>query len=70
MDPENASEALQAQYYEQLMAWTTREKILTFVFKAFDEPGKGSPDPREPEKHWGLFNVDRTPKMVLQSVFG
>ena len=33
--------------------------ILTFVFEAFDEPWKGSPDPLEPEKHWGLFTVDR-----------
>jgi len=35
------------------MAWTASEGILTFVFEAFDEPWKGSPDPLEPEKHWG-----------------
>ena len=40
--------------------------MLTFVFEAFDEPWKGSEDPLEPEKHWGLFNVDRTPKLVMQ----
>ncbi|WP_423223543.1 glycosyl hydrolase family 17 protein [Candidatus Amarolinea aalborgensis] len=66
IDPANASEAFQAEYYEQLMAWTTAEKILTFVFEAFDEPWKGSSDPQEPEKHWGLFYVDRTPKLVMQ----
>ncbi len=66
IDPANASEAFQARYYEQLMAWTTAEKILTFVFEAFDEPWKGSSDPQEPEKHWGLFYVDRTPKLVMQ----
>jgi exo-beta-1,3-glucanase (GH17 family) len=66
LEPWNASEELQAIYYEQLIEWTTREEILTFVFEAFDEPWKGSPDPLDPEKHWGLFNVDRTPKQVMQ----
>ncbi len=69
IEPWNASEELQAHYYEQLMAWTNREKVLTFVFEAFDEPWKGSPDPLEPEKHWGLFNVDRTPKLVMRETY-
>ena len=66
IEPWNASEELQAHYYEELLAWTTEEKVLTFVFEAFDEPWKGSPDPLEPEKHWGLFFVDRTPKLVMR----
>ncbi len=66
IDPHNASEELQASYYEQLIEWTTAEKILTFVFEAFDEPWKGSPDPLEPEKHWGLFDVNRAPKLVMR----
>ena len=70
IDPENASERLQARYYQELMKWTREEKILTFVFEAFDEPWKGSPNPQEPEKHWGLFFVDRTPKLVMQHLFG
>jgi exo-beta-1,3-glucanase (GH17 family) len=70
IDPGNASEELQAAYYEQLVHWTTAEEILTFVFEAFDEPWKGSPDPLEPEKHWGLFKLDRTPKLVMQGLFG
>jgi len=69
IEPWNASEDLQAQYYRELMEWTTRESILTFVFEAFDESWKGSPDPLEPEKHWGLFNLDRTPKLVMQSLY-
>lgn len=69
IEPTNASEALQASYYEQLMAWTTEEKILTFVFEAFDEQWKGSADPLEPEKHWGLFYIDRTPKLVMRDLF-
>jgi exo-beta-1,3-glucanase (GH17 family) len=68
INPDNASEELQADYYHQLIAWTQAENILTFVFEAFDEPWKGSPDPLEPEKHWGLFFVDRTPKLVLQRI--
>ncbi|MEC9249739.1 MAG: glycosyl hydrolase, partial [Pseudomonadota bacterium] len=43
---------------------------LTFVFEAFDEPWKGSPDPDEPEKHWGLFKLDRRPKRVMEERFG
>lgn len=62
----NASDVLQAQYYEQLLEWTNAEKILTFVFEAFDEPWKGSGHPQEPEKHWGLFYEDRSPKLALQ----
>ncbi len=69
IEPHNASEELQAQYYEELLEWTTDEKILTFVFEAFDEPWKGSPDPLEPEKHWGLFNLDRTPKLVMRDLY-
>ncbi|WP_028024060.1 glycoside hydrolase family 17 protein [Enterovibrio calviensis] len=70
IDEWNASEELQAAYYEQLLNWTREEKILTFVFEAFDEPWKGDSHPQEPEKHWGLFKVDRTPKLVMQELFG
>jgi exo-beta-1,3-glucanase (GH17 family) len=69
IEPWNASEELQDRYYRQLMEWTEQEKILTFVFEAFDEPWKGSSEPQEPEKHWGLFYVDRTPKLVMQHIF-
>jgi exo-beta-1,3-glucanase (GH17 family) len=69
IDPHNASEELQASYYAQLMEWTNSDEILTFVFEAFDEPWKGSPDPLEPEKHWGLFNVDRTPKLAVRDSY-
>jgi exo-beta-1,3-glucanase (GH17 family) len=69
IEPANASEEIQAQYYEALLKWTTDAEILTFVFEAFDEPWKGSPDPLEPEKHWGLFKLDRTPKLVMQDLY-
>lgn len=66
IDSGNASEALQARYCQQLIEWANSDKILTFVFEAFDEPWKGSADPLEPEKHWGLFNVDRSPKQTIR----
>ena len=69
IDPDNASESLQATYYAQLMEWAEAEQIMTFVFEAFDEPWKGSPDPDEPEKHWGLFTVERRPKPVMMKWF-
>jgi len=65
----NASQEFQAHYYGQLMDWSNYKKILTFVFEAFDEPWKGSPDPHEPEKHWGIFTVDRKPKLVMQEIY-
>ncbi len=65
IDQEHVSEENQEIYYNDLLEWTTKEEILTFVFEAFDEPWKGSPEPLEPEKHWGLFKVDRTPKLVM-----
>lgn len=68
IDPRNASEETQAQYCPQLVEWALEEKILTFIFEAFDEPWKGSPDPLEPEKHWGLFYLDRMPKPVMQHI--
>jgi exo-beta-1,3-glucanase (GH17 family) len=68
IDPWKASEEAQAQYCQQLVEWTLEEKILIFVFEAFDETWKGSSDPLEPEKHWGLFYVDRKPKPVMQHI--
>ena len=68
MHAEHASQDLQDRYCRDLMAWTRQAGILTFVFEAFDEPWKGSSDPLEPEKHWGLFTVDRQPKRFMQSL--
>ena len=69
IEPWNASQELQAIYYRNLVDWTREARVLTFVFEAFDEPWKGSADPLEPEKHWGLFTVDRMPKLALRDVY-
>ncbi|GLX85647.1 hypothetical protein tloyanaT_18990 [Thalassotalea loyana] len=63
----NASPELQAIYYQQLLTWSKENRITTFFFEAFDEPWKGSADSDEPEKHWGLFYVDRSPKLAMRS---
>ena len=67
--PSNVSEEHQKIYYNDLVNWCKEDNILTFVFEAFDEPWKGSEEALEPEKHWGLFKVDRTPKLVMNSLF-
>jgi exo-beta-1,3-glucanase (GH17 family) len=69
IDPENVSQELQAIYYNDLVTWSTKAGILTFVFEAFDELWKGSEETLEPEKHWGLFTVDRKPKMVMRTPY-
>ena len=66
IDPSNVNELFQKIYFEKLNEWTIQENILTFYFEAFDEHWKGSPDPLEPEKHWGLFKADRTRKMAIK----
>ena len=64
---DRANEADQARYYRELQDWATKSNVTVFFFEAFDEPWKGDPEvPMGAEKHWGMFNVDRTPKQVLK----
>ncbi len=67
--PENVNQDLQKEYCRQLVQWSNENKVLTYLFEAFDEPWKGSDDMLEPEKHWGLFTVDRKPKKVMKDLF-
>ena len=69
IEPWNASQEFQSEYYSQLLDWSHDKEILVFVFEAFDEPWKGSEHPHEPEKHWGIFTVDRKPKLVMQEIY-
>jgi len=66
INPENVNEAFQKTYFNRLMQWTKEENIMCFFFEAFDEYWKGSPEPLEPEKHWGLFKIDRSPKEAVK----
>jgi exo-beta-1,3-glucanase (GH17 family) len=67
--PDNVCEQRQETYFHDLVNWSEKENIMTFFFEAFDELWKGSQEPMEPEKHWGLFTVDRKPKKVMQPFF-
>lgn len=64
--PEHVNEENQKIYYEDLMQWSDKNKILTFFFEAFDESWKGSAQPLDPEKHWGVYYKNRKPKKVFQ----
>ena len=68
INPWHVNEEFQMIYFERLMEWVEKENILAFFFEAFDESWKGSSEPLEPEKHWGLFNIDRTPKMAVRNL--
>lgn len=64
---ERASEASQARYYREIHEWAEQNSVTVFFFEAFDEPWKGDPgNPQGAEKHWGLFFVDRSPKLVMR----
>jgi len=64
---ERASEAKQTRYYKDILAWSEAMNITTFFFEAFDEDWKGDPNnPQGAEKHWGIFNIDRTPKDAMK----
>jgi len=65
IDADKVNEVYQKQYYQQLMDWAEQEQVLVYFFEAFDESWKGSCDPLEPEKHWGLYKTDRSPKLVM-----
>lgn len=61
-----ASESRQKRYYQDLYEWAARMNITTLFFEAFDEDWKGDKNPLGAEKHWGLFTVNREPKLALR----
>ncbi|MFA6693203.1 MAG: hypothetical protein WCR73_05550 [Acholeplasmataceae bacterium] len=54
---------MSSQYLDQMMSWSKKNKVTMFIFEAFDEPWKGGQNPDEPEKHWGIYDVHRKPKL-------
>ncbi len=63
---DRASEENQTRYYQEISEWAETTNTTVFFFEAFDEPWKGDPAvPLGAEKHWGMFNVDRSPKQVI-----
>ena len=67
---DHVSEAAQARYLSELLEWARDEDVLVYVFEAFDENWKGSDHPLEPEKHWGIYNASREPKLAVQLSLG
>lgn len=51
----------QKRYITELNEWLEEDKIVAFLFEAFDEPWKGS-TPEKSECNWGLYYLDRTRK--------
>lgn len=65
-----ASEVNQKRYFDELMAWAEQNNVTTFFFEAFDEDWKGDPNnPLGAEKHWGIFTIDRKPKLVMKELY-
>jgi exo-beta-1,3-glucanase (GH17 family) len=64
-----AHEYYQKRYYDELMEWAAGQEMVAFFFEAFDENWKGGPDDAEPEKHWGLFTIDREAKYAMYELF-
>ncbi len=56
----------QEVFYDEIRAWAETEKLTVFFFEAFDENWKGGEHPNEVEKHWGVFNTDRTAKQAVR----
>jgi exo-beta-1,3-glucanase (GH17 family) len=52
----------QTIYNKGIMEWAEKTKTLVYLFEAFDEPWKGGNIPEEPEKNWGIYDVDRKHK--------
>ena len=68
--PHHVNEVLQREYVNQLLDWAEVEGVIIYLFEAFDENWKGSDDPLEPEKHWGIYYTDRTPKLIVREKQG
>lgn len=65
-----ASEAAQKIFFNEYHQWLAENQIVSFYFEAFDEKWKGGDDKPDgiAEKNWGLFNSDRTPKLVIKAL--
>ena len=61
-----AGEGEQVQFLTEYLAWTTRDKVVNFLFEAFDEKWKGGEHPEEVEKHWGVYESNRQPKPAVR----
>jgi len=66
----DASVRGQGEFLVRLADWVERTRVPTFLFEVFDESWKGGGeqvDPRDVEKHWGVFYEDRKPKASFRA---
>jgi exo-beta-1,3-glucanase (GH17 family) len=67
---ERASEENQRRYFKEVTEWAAKLGVTLFWFEAFDEDWKGDPNnPNGAEKHFGLFTIDRKPKLVMEELY-
>lgn len=56
----------QIEFTKRFLEWAAEHEVAHFLFEAFDEPWKGGDDPKEIEKHWGLWYESREPKPAAE----
>jgi exo-beta-1,3-glucanase (GH17 family) len=64
----------QKMFYDRLIAWGDQSKnsggpAAIFYFEAFDEPWKATANPNFNDDNWGLFNVGRQARYVVQGLY-
>jgi exo-beta-1,3-glucanase (GH17 family) len=64
----------QKMFYDRLLAWGESSKtsggpLAIFYFEAFDEPWKAVANPAFNDDGWGLFNVSRQARFVVQGLY-
>jgi exo-beta-1,3-glucanase (GH17 family) len=69
-----AHPANQKMFYDLLMDWGNKSRnaggpAAIFYFEAFDEPWKAIANPNFNDDNWGLFNVQRQARYVVQSLY-
>jgi exo-beta-1,3-glucanase (GH17 family) len=65
-----AAEDQQKVFFDEYDRWVNQNQVISLLFEAFDEQWKGGFDGENPmdkaEKHWGLYNSDRSPKKAVR----
>ncbi len=59
--PKRSSVENQKIYLTELTKWLEEDKIVAFLFEAFDEPWKGD-SPDKSECNWGFYDINRKKK--------
>ena len=64
----------QKMFFDRLAAWGDKSTnpdgpVAIFYFEAFDEPWKATANPNFNDDNWGLFNVQRQARYVVQSLY-